>query len=275
MDGNPKKPEDATPGSRPTPPCGVVDWGRVGYAQADARQQELLRKRKAGEISDLLILCEHPPVITLGRNATRENVLASDEMLAARGVELRPSNRGGDVTFHGPGQLVGYPILDLRDWKTDVAAYLRALEEVLLRTAANFGIRAHRLDPPESERRPGEIRARRKFYTGIWTAAPDGNDAKLAAIGVHLSRWVTSHGFAINVTTDLSYFDLIVPCGIADKSVTSLERLLGEPRTAAEQMEAVKQAVAGNFGAVFGRAMHPVSQTTWEEWLGAQQAAAS
>ena len=255
--------------------CGVVDWGRVGYAQADAWQQEFVRLRKSGEISDLLILCEHPPVITFGRNATRENVLASDEMLAARGVEFHPSNRGGDVTFHGPGQLVGYPILDLRDWKTDVAAYLRALEEVLLRTAADFGIRAHRLEPPEPERHPGEKRPRRKVYTGIWTAARDGNDAKLAAIGVHLSRWVTSHGFAFNVTTDLSYFDLIVPCGIAGKSVTSLERLLGESCAAAERMETVKQAVVKNFGAVFGRAMQPVEPATWEAWLGAQQAAAS
>ena len=293
--------------------CGVVDWGVVPYAQASARQEELVRLRKAGEMPDLLVLCEHPPVITLGRNAARENILASNELLAERGVELHECNRGGDVTFHGPGQLVGYPILDLHDWKMDVAAYLRALEEVLIYTAAEFGVEAHRIEGSEAEPLPAARRERRKFFTGIWTQDPigtAGEEKKLAAIGVHLSRWVTSHGFALNVTTDLRHFDLIVPCGIGDKGVTSLELSLkhngssahgpvlseaeglppvGELHRATasgrshwpEQergftlMDAVKKDVVNHFGAVFHRAMQRIETSQSEAWLGAQQTTAS
>ncbi len=255
--------------------CGVVDWGVVPYAQASARQEELIRLRKAGEIPDLLVLCEHPPVITLGRNAARENILASDKLLAKRGVELHECNRGGDVTFHGPGQLVGYPVLDLHDWKMDVAAYVRALEEVLLHTAAGFGVEAHRVENSEAENLSGGRRARRKFFTGVWTNGPAGEEKKLAAIGVHLSRWVTSHGFALNVTTDLRNFELIVPCGIGDKGVTSLEQVMKDTRPAAEKMAAVCAAVITHFGAVFNRAMHRIETSQSEAWLGAQQTTAS
>ncbi len=259
--------------------CGVVEWGTVPYAQACAWQAELVARRKAGEIPDLLILCQHPPVITLGRNARRENLLLPEEELARRGVEVHASNRGGDVTFHGPGQLVGYPIIDLSGWRKDVVTYVRALEEVLIRTACEFGIEAGRKAAPQQKR---------QFYTGVWVG-----EEKLAAIGVHISRWVTSHGFALNVTTDVSYFDLIVPCGIADKGVTSLERLcepsgilrlhLGqagqEGRGAGQQgtelMDQVKAAVVESFGEVFGRAMEIVEPDQWEAWLGAQPAATS
>ncbi len=198
--------------------CGVVEWGTVPYAQACAWQAELVARRKAGEIPDLLILCQHPPVITLGRNARRENLLLPEEELARRGVEVHATNRGGDVTFHGPGQLVGYPIIDLSGWRKDVVAYVRALEEVLIRTASELGVEAGRKAAP---------RQKRQLYTGVWVG-----EEKLAAIGVHISRWVTSHGFALNVATDVSYFDLIVPCGIADKGVASLACLLKSALTA-------------------------------------------
>ncbi|MFB3139881.1 MAG: lipoyl(octanoyl) transferase LipB, partial [Candidatus Acidiferrales bacterium] len=155
--------------------CGVVEWGTVPYAQACAWQAELVARRKAGEIPDLLILCQHPPVITLGRNARRENLLLPEEELARRGVEVHASNRGGDVTFHGPGQLVGYPIIDLSGWRKDVVAYVRALEEVLIRTAREFDIEAGRKTAPQQKR---------QFYTGVWVG-----EEKLAAIGVHISRW--------------------------------------------------------------------------------------
>jgi lipoyl(octanoyl) transferase len=262
--------------------CGVVDWGVVPYAGACTRQEELVRLRKAGEIPDLLVLCEHPAVITLGRNAARENILASNELLAERGVELHECNRGGDVTFHGPGQLVGYPIMDLHDWKMDVAAYVRALEDVLIRTVSDFGVDAHRIESPELESQPGGRRTRRKFFTGIWTKDPTGEEQKLAAIGVYLSRWVTSHGFALNITTDLRNFDLIVPCGINDKGVTSLEYFLnpsGGGRWAEqsknELMEQTKKAVINRFGAVFNRSMQQIETSQSEAWLGAQQTTAS
>jgi lipoyl(octanoyl) transferase len=256
--------------------CGVVEWGVVPYAQACAWQAELVARRKAGEIPDLLVLCQHPPVITLGRNARRENLLLPEEELARRGVEVHASNRGGDVTFHGPGQLVGYPIIDLSDWRKDVVAYVRALEEVLIRTASTVGVEAERKAAP---------RQKRQLYTGVWVG-----EEKLAAIGVHISRWITSHGFALNVTTDVSYFDLIVPCGIADKSVTSLERLRepsgGGPSTplrtgrwagqkGTELMDQAEAAVVESFGEVFGRTMKIVEPDQWEAWLGAQPAAAS
>lgn len=184
--------------------------GVVSYAEGLEIQKELVEKRKAGEIPDQLLLLEHPPVITLGvktRN-NRSNIVATPEALKAAGVEVFETGRGGDVTYHGPGQLVGYPILDLRPDRCDVHAYVRDLEEVLIRATAAFGI--------EAGRQPG--------LTGVWV----GNE-KLAAIGVRIARWVTSHGFAYNVNTTLSHFDFIIPCGITDKGVTSLQRLLGRP----------------------------------------------
>ena len=266
--------------------CGVVDWGEQPYAPACAWQKELVARRLAGDVPDLLILCAHPPVITLGRNARRENLRLPEAELARRGVEVHETDRGGDVTYHGPGQLVGYPILDLREHRKDVVWYVRSLEEVLIRAAAEFGVAAARKAAPASKR---------QFYTGVWVG-----EEKLAAIGVHLSHWVTSHGFAFNVTTDLSHFEFIVPCGLADKGVTSLARLLantgsaqrplplgptGVPRLRSGQggpwaqqekdlMEKTRAAVVKQFGAVFHRAMQPVAPETWEAWVGAVQATA-
>jgi lipoyl(octanoyl) transferase len=189
--------------------CLITDLGLVSYADASALQQRLAAARKSGLIDDVFLLCEHPHVITLGRNANRQNLLASEHVLRQKAVELHASNRGGDVTYHGPGQIVGYPILNLAGIKRDVGWYVRTLEEAMIRASADFGAAAYRV--------PGK--------TGIWVQA-GASEEKLAAIGVHISRWVTSHGFAYNVSTDLRYFDLIVPCGIADRKATSLEKLL-------------------------------------------------
>jgi len=182
--------------------------GLLPYGEALELQAQLVEDRKAGRVPDQLLLLEHPPVITLGVKARkdRSNVLATPESLSAAGVELFETGRGGDVTYHGPGQLVGYPILDLRPDRCDVHRYVRDLEEALILAAATLGVTSGRLEG----------------LTGTWVGTE-----KLAAIGVRISRWVTSHGFALNVSTNLSHFDLIVPCGIADKGVTSLERLTG------------------------------------------------
>jgi lipoyl(octanoyl) transferase len=285
----------------------VVQLGRLDYAAGLRLQQKLVGLRKAGQVGDVLLLLEHTPVITLGRNAKAANVLASPDLLAARGVEVYECDRGGDVTFHGPGQLVGYPIFDLRGFSRQLSAvscqfagdrsqvtgdrseeqpaaaqevtqlstrktlgavdYVRRLEEVLIRTCADFGIPTRRV----------------AGMTGVWTEAQgpstrasslrsrslarddkeesfseDGRrEAKIAAIGVHISRSVTSHGFALNVNTDLSFFDLIVPCGIAAKPVTSIERGLGRE----VEMSAVAESVSRNFGSVFG------SQMLWVETI--------
>ena len=179
--------------------------GRVEYGEALGLQRTLVEARRSGKIGDTLLLLEHPPVITLGARSrgARTNVVASGDALDAAGVAVHETGRGGDVTYHGPGQLVGYPILDLRDWKRDVGAYVRALEQTLIDTLGDYGIEAGRIPK----------------LTGVWVG-----DRKIAAIGVHLSRWVTSHGFALNVSTDLSYFQYIVPCGLT-KPVTSMAAL--------------------------------------------------
>jgi lipoyl(octanoyl) transferase len=210
--------------------CHVEQLGLIRYAQALELQHRRVAQRKAGEIPDTLLLLEHPHVYTLGRNAKEENLLFSRERLAALGAEVFETDRGGDVTYHGPGQLVGYPILDLTCHRRDLAWYMRSLEEVFIRVAADCGVQARRL----------------AGCPGVWVG-----DAKLVAMGVHVSRWVTSHGFAFNVSTHLSYFDSIVPCGIRDKGVTSLEKLLGRR----VEMESVFPAVVGHFGAVFGLEM--------------------
>jgi lipoyl(octanoyl) transferase len=173
-------------------------------------QKRVVAARKAGTIEDVLLLCEHPHVITLGRNGKRENLLASEPVLRQKGVEFHAADRGGDITYHGPGQIVGYPILNLSAIRRDVVWYVRMLEEAMILATAEFGIVAQRVTGK----------------TGIWVTNGN-NEEKLAAIGVHISRWVTSHGFAYNVSTDLRFFDLIVPCGIADRKATSLEKLLG------------------------------------------------
>ena len=190
--------------------CQIVDLGLIGYAEAYALQKRVEAARKADAIEDVLLLCEHPPVITLGRSGKRENLLASEHVLKQKGVEFHASNRGGDITYHGPGQIVGYPIVNLGAIRRDVVWYMRTLEEAMIRATAELGIAAERV----------------AGRTGIWVRV--GNtEEKLAAIGVHISRWVTSHGFAYNVSTDLRNFELIVPCGIADRKATSLEKLLG------------------------------------------------
>ena len=178
----------------------IRDLGKMGYAEALGMQRELVAQRKQGLIADQLLIVEHPHVITLGRNGHSENLLASEEILLRAGISFHPTDRGGDITYHGPGQIVGYPIFDLREWKRDVVAYVRAIEQVIIDALAEFKIQAGRLGG----------------CTGVWV-----NEKKIAAIGVHISRWVTSHGFALNHTTDLSYFQYIVPCGLT-KPVTSM-----------------------------------------------------
>jgi len=260
----------------------IIQLGTVDYATGVRLQQQLVALRKEEKNGDVLLLLEHKPVITLGRNAKAANVIASSELLTQRGVELFECDRGGDVTFHGPGQLVGYPIFDLREYTRDAADclglgqgslssavrktlgavdFVRILEEILIRTCADFGIPTKRV--------PG--------LTGVWTdvtehhfrpeddtkekaaLAAKVSERKLAAIGVHISRSVTSHGFALNVNTDLSYFDLIVPCGITSKPVTSMQRELGREL----DLNAVAESVSRNFGVVFQ------SQMLWTDTLDA------
>ena len=222
----------------------VLYLGRVAYRTALDLQRTLQKMRKDGRIENTLLLLEHPPVITLGRNAKLANVVAPPEFLAQRGVELFEIDRGGDVTFHGPGQLVAYPIFDLRSFDARVGAieYVRRLEEVLIRTCGDYGIGTQRI----------------RGLTGVWTyALPKKPEAKIAAIGVHISRGVTTHGFALNITTDLDFFSLIVPCGIADKPVTSMQRELQKSLS----LEEVATAASRNFGRVFN------SQMLWLESL--------
>jgi lipoyl(octanoyl) transferase len=245
----------------------LVQLGTIDYATGLRLQQQLVDLRKTEKIGDGLLLLEHSPVITLGRNAKAANVIASPELLAQRGVELFECDRGGDVTFHGPGQIVGYPIFDLRGHATPdgkrktlgAVEFVRRLEEVLIRTCADFAIPTKRI--------PG--------LTGVWTnpEAPTNHvgtaasavqpppknppEAKIAAIGVHISRFVTSHGFALNVNTDLSFFNLIVPCGITAKPVTSMQQQLGKDL----DLNAVAESISRNFGTVFS------SQILWVETL--------
>jgi lipoyl(octanoyl) transferase len=216
-------------GSSKKPPCEYRDLGRVCYGPAFKLQQNFVAQRKEGSIPDQLLLVEHTSVITLGRNAHSYNVLLSTADLARRGIEVHASDRGGDVTYHGPGQIVGYPILDLCYWKRDVVKYLRALEQVMIESVKPLGVSAERLDG----------------RTGCWVGG-----AKLGAIGVHISRWVTSHGFALNLSPELKHFDYIVPCGI-DKPVTSVAHLTGK----APDLEKVKMLLVDAFGEIFGRLM--------------------
>src|SRR5438093_10948499 len=244
----------------------VFQLGTIDYATGLCLQQRLVELRKEARIGDVLLLLEHTPVITLGRNAKSKNILAAPELLAQRGVEVFECDRGGDVTFHGPGQLVAYPIFDLHGFHVDskrktlgAVEYVRRLEEVLIRTCADFGIAAKRI--------PG--------LTGVWTDLDTGNarvgtgdparpgesktrqpstkhEAKIAAIGAHISHGVTSHGFALNVNTDLDYFDLIIPCGIEAKPVTSIEKELGKQIP----LQEVAHYISRNFGVVFNSQIH-------------------
>jgi lipoyl(octanoyl) transferase len=209
--------------------------GRVSYARGLEIQAALVAKRQAGAVPDQLLLLEHDPVFTLGRNARHENMLFPAEVLRARGFEVFETGRGGDVTYHGPGQVVGYPILDLSPDRCDVHRYVRDLEEVMVRTCADYGVAAGRVEG----------------LTGTWV----GTD-KIGAIGVRIARWVTSHGFAFNVATDLSAFGLIVPCGIRGRGVTSLERLLGHP----VPLDGVMDRLAGHLASVFEREIAPTGR---------------
>jgi lipoyl(octanoyl) transferase len=231
----------------------LLHLGRVPYTDGLAIQQQVIAARKQNFIADTLLLLEHPPVLTLGRNSNRSNILASDELLAQRGVELHEINRGGDVTYHGPGQLVGYPIVDLRgDLPGKKGPHLgpvdfvRLLEEVLIRVCGDFGVLAQRIPK----------------RTGVWTLAGGTiQEKKLAAIGVHVSQGVTSHGFALNVTPDLRDFEWIIPCGISDRQVTSLELEADAERN--PTMESALNSTARHFGRVFER------QILWCESLDA------
>src|ERR1700678_1989634 len=230
----------------PTKNCAVVDLGLISYAAAYALQQQVVAARKCGDLSDVLLSCEHPHVITLGRNGKTASLRGGDRLLAQMNVDFCETDRGGDITYHGPGQIVGYPILDLSEHRRDVRWYVQQLEETMIRATADFAVTAERV--------PGRH--------GIWVGQP-ASEEKLAALGVHLSRWVTSHGFAYNVATDLRYFDLIVPCGIAGKRATSLERVLDR----AVRSEEVRPRLAAHFGKLFERDMLQVTSAELEEKL--------
>jgi lipoyl(octanoyl) transferase len=240
----------------------VVDLGLVEYGAAWEMQRRVAAARKAGAIPDVLLLCEHPHVITLGRSGNISNLRAPDHLLRQMGVSFFEANRGGDITYHGPGQLVGYPILNLAEIRRDVAWYMRSLEEAMIRATAEFGVAS------------GRVAGR----TGVWVDVTIGSATenevkemtdveKLAAIGVHLSRWITSHGFAYNVSTDLGYFDLIVPCGIAGKRATSLEKLLGR----GVEIKEVAPRVATHLGEIFGLDPRACDREALEEILGEQE----
>ena len=207
-------------------PLWVIQAGTVPYAEAVALQERIHLARREGQVPDVLLLLQHPAVITLGRSAHEEHLLVDRDALARRGVEVYESARGGDVTYHGPGQLVGYPIIDLNEHGRDVHRYLRWVEESLIRTLAHFGLSGDRVPK----------------LTGVWVGSE-----KVAAIGVGVRHWVTWHGFALNISTDLDAFKLIVPCGIRDRGVTSLERLLSRPVPEAEVVDAVVDAFAEVF----------------------------
>lgn len=227
--------------------CLAVDLGVVGYGEAFELQRRLVEARKTGAAPDVLLLCEHLHVVTLGRNGRREHLRADERLLQQMGVEFHSTDRGGDITYHGPGQVVGYPILHVGEIRRDVVWYVRQLEDVLIRASADFGISARR--------EPG--------LTGVWVDRPPAGAEKLAAIGVHFSRWVSSHGFAYNVSTDLRYFDLIVPCGIHDKGVTSLERLLGR-RVCVEEFQ---PRLIDRFAQIFGFRMEAAAPEALEDLL--------
>jgi lipoyl(octanoyl) transferase len=266
--------------------CLTIDLGLIGYREALALQQSLVSARKAAlqstagdlddpDAGDVLLLCEHPHVITLGRNGKMEHLRVPERVLQQKGVEFHGSNRGGDITYHGPGQIVGYPILNLAAIRRDVGWYVRMLEEIMIRTSADFGVEARRERGKTGvwvETDVAGATGRQRKESGADSGSGVANDGglddlrgnsatalmapeKLGAIGVHLSRWITSHGFAYNVRTDLRYFDLMVPCGIAGRRATSLEKILGHPVKAGD----AKESVVRHFGEVFGLQMQPRS----------------
>lgn len=209
--------------------------GWVPYSKALALQMRICNLKKRGFNRDVLLLLEHPPTITLGRSGNRNHLLVSDSILKSRGIELWDIDRGGDITFHGPGQLIGYPILSLQQPERDVHEYMRRIEESLIRLLSCYGVTGGREDR----------------LTGVWTAG-----GKIAAMGVHISRWVTRHGFALNVNTDLSYYDLIVPCGISGRGVTSIQKILSHPL----DLDEIVDKYVPIFGSVFSRTMTTISE---------------
>jgi len=223
-----------------------VDLGLIPYAEAYALQKRIVAARKLDLIDDVLLFCEHPHVITQGRNGKREHLLASESVLRQKGVEFFETSRGGDVTYHGPGQIVAYPILNLGAIRRDIVWYVRMLEEAMIRATAEFGI----------------VTGREAGKTGVWVGEGKASE-KLAAIGVHISRWVTSHGLAYNVSTDLRNFDLIVPCGIADRKATSLEKLLGR----SVKLDEVKPKLAAHLAEVFGLELQRIARAELLEKL--------
>ena len=218
----------------------------IPFAEAHALQKRIVAARKLGAIEDVLLFCEHPHVITQGRNGKREHLLASESVLHQKSVEFFETSRGGDVTYHGPGQIVAYPILNLGAIRRDVVWYVRELEEAMIRATAEFGI----------------VAGREAGKTGVWVGEGKTSE-KLAAIGVHISRWVTSHGLAYNVSTDLRNFDLIVPCGIADRKATSLEKLLGR----SVKLDEVKPKLAEHLAEVFGLELQRIDRAELLEKL--------
>ena len=241
--------------------CQVRELGRIGYGRGLELQQELIAARKEGRVPDQLLLLEHSHVITMGRNGRQENLLASAEILERAGIEFFPADRGGDITYHGPGQIVGYPILQLAEIRRDVVWYVRQLEEAMIQASAAFGVTAFRV--------PGR--------TGVWVQPSAGEsglvpfEEKLGAIGVHISRWVTSHGFAYNVSSDLRYFDLIVPCGIAGRRATSLEKVLGRRVITSEVIPHLTAAL----GRALGLEMAPADPNELHKWLAAARPVAA
>jgi len=231
--------------------CLQIDLGLIGYAEAWELQKRVVAARKAGAIEDVLLFCEHPHVITLGRSGKRANLLASESVLRQKGVEYFETSRGGDITYHGPGQIVGYPILHLGAIKRDVVWYVRMLEEAMIRVSAELGIVARREVGKTGIWVDMEKRESSTSLPALGTDSSEGKTEsaeKLAAIGVHISRWVTSHGFAYNVATDLRYFEMIVPCGIAERKATSLEKLLRRR----VELEEVKPLMGRQLGEIFG-----------------------
>jgi lipoate-protein ligase B len=220
----------------------LVNFNLVPYADALALQHRIVAARKQGALNDVLLLLEHPPVFTLGRNARAEHILASRETLQQQGIEVFRVERGGDVTYHGPGQLVGYPILDLHNFRLDVGWFVHSLEEVLIRALADFGLHGTRIEK----------------LIGVWIG-----DAKIAQIGARIEQWITYHGFALNVAPNLAHFDLIVPCGIRDKAVTSMARLLDAP----VEMRAVRERVAARWAEVWGVELVEMTRAELEQKL--------
>ncbi len=257
----------------------IIDLDLISYTDAYALQQRLVAACKANAIEDVLLFCEHPHVVTLGRNANRTNLLASEHVLRQKNVELHSTNRGGDITYHGPGQIVGYPILNLDKIKRDVGWYVRTLEEAMIRASADFNVTAYRVPgktgiwvQPGTSRREDTASALPMRLEVPAVSAPEVSpviEEKLAAIGVHISRWVSSHGFAYNVSTDLRYFDLIVPCGIADRKATSLEKLLERSMSPAE----VKPRLAHHLANLLGRDPRPTPREEIESHLNASMTA--